>query len=159
MTDQNQSALQLIRQVGFLNELSAEDLKKVADISKVEQRDAGAILFQEGAVCESLYLIVSGSVAIDMYVPRRGQIRILTVGPGEILAWSALWNDQHMTARATVLDAATLIAIHGRRLQELCDADLDVGYGIMRRMAVALSRRLLAARLQLLDLFSETQPT
>ncbi len=154
----SQNLFQLIRRAGFLDELSDEDLVKVADIATVSQQDAGSILFQEGAVCENLFLIVGGSAALDMHVPRRGQIRILTVGAGEMLAWSALLSDQRMTAMATILDPAILVSIPGRQLNELCDADRDVGLAVMRRMAVALSRRLLATRLQLLDVFSETQP-
>ncbi|TWU08795.1 transcriptional activator FtrB [Symmachiella macrocystis] len=158
MAAQNQTALQLIRQTGFLDDLSDEELAKIADISEIQQQDAGTVLFQEGTVCVSLFIVVTGSVALDMHVPRRGQIRILTVGAGEILGWSALWGSQRMTAMGTILDAATLVTIPGQRLQELCDADREIGYRVMQRMAVALSRRLLAARLQLLDLFSETQP-
>jgi len=159
MSKLDKNAFDLVREVGFLSELSDEDFKKTVDLATVQHRDAGAMIFQEGASCEDLFLVISGSVALDMHVPRRGQIRILTVGAGEVLAWSALWGDQRMTATGTALVDTTLVSIPGRKLQQLCEADQDIGYAVMRRMAVALSRRLLAARIQLLDLFSETQPT
>jgi len=158
MSAQPQSVMDRMNQAGFLKELSDDDLKKVADLATVEKQNAGTILFREGAVSDPLYLIVGGSVALDMHVPRRGQVRILTVGPGEVLGWSALLTDQRMTAMATVVEDVTMIAIPGRKLHELCEADKDVGYAVMRRMAIALANRLLATRLQLLDLFMETQP-
>ncbi len=151
-------ALALMKAAGFLKELSREDLEKVANLAAVEQRDRGVVLFREGAESDTLYLVVEGRVALDMHVPRRGQVRILTIGPGEILAWSALLTDQRMTAMATIVEAATLVAFPAGELQSLCDADRDVGYAVMRRMAVAVARRLLATRLQLLDLYQETQP-
>ncbi len=147
-----------MRQTRFLDELSDEDLAKVAGLATVEERNAGTILFREGVVSDRWNLIVRGSVALDMHVLGRGQVRILTVGPGEILGWSALLTDQRMTATATIVEAATFISIPGQKLQDLCDADRDVGYAVMRRMAIALAHRLLATRLQLLDLFMETQP-
>lgn len=151
--------LELLRGIGFLSELSEEDLARIAEIAEIQEKDAGVVLFQEGGPCANLFLVIAGSVALDMHVPRRGQIRILTVGAGEILAWSALWGEQRMTATGTTLSKTVVVAIPGRELQELCDADRDIGYVVMQRMAVALSRRLLASRLQLLDLFSETQPS
>lgn len=159
MTSPNPSALNLLQDAGFLKELCQEDLEKVAAIATVEERHAGTILFREGAISDRLFLIVAGSVALDMHIPRRGQVRILTVGPGEILAWSAVLTDQRMTAMATVVEDLRFVSIPGQGLRALCEADKDVGYAVMRRMAVALARRLLATRLQLLDLFMETQPT
>ena len=158
MSPPRSPAFSLMREAGFLDELSDNDLAKVADLAAVKQVDAGVILFREGAECDTLFLVVGGRVGLDMHVPRRGQVRILTVGPGEILAWSALLSDQRMTAMATIVESATLIAFPAGKLKALCEADRDVGYAVMQRMAVALARRLLATRLQLLDLFHETQP-
>jgi CRP/FNR family transcriptional regulator, cyclic AMP receptor protein len=158
MTESHSSTLQRMRAARFLDELSDEDLAKVAGLATMEERNAGTILFREGAVSDRLFLIARGRVALDMHVPVRGQVRILTMGPSELLGWSALLTDQRMTATATIVEAATFISIPGQKLQDLCDADRDVGYAVMRRMAVALAHRLLATRLQLLDLFMETQP-
>ncbi len=158
MSQHRPPAFSLMREAGFWNELSDEDLVKVADLARVQQVDAGVILFRESAECDTLFLVVGGRVGLDMHVPRRGQVRILTIGPGDVLAWSALLRDQRMTAKASVLEAATLIALPAGKLKELCEADRDVGYAVMQRMAIALARRLLATRLQLLDLFGETQP-
>jgi CRP-like cAMP-binding protein len=75
-----------------------------------------------------------------------------------VLAWSALLGDGEMTATAVTLEDTQVIAVSGRWLQEACEANHDVGYALMQRMCVALSQRLLATRLQLLDLFSNTAP-
>lgn len=158
MSSPERSAKEWMQQVGLFKELSLEDLQKVAKLATIERHSAGTILFREGAISDRLFLIGEGNVALDMHVPRRGKIRILTIGPGELLGWSALLTDQRMTAMATVVEDATLIAIPGQQLQALCDADRDVGYAVMQRMAVALAHRLLATRLQLLDVFLETQP-
>lgn len=148
----------LLKTLPFLAELSDGDLAKIAAIARSCKFETGTVLFQEGAVCDELYLITSGSVALDMHVPRRGQIRILTLGPGDILAWSAILGDQRMTTMATVVDDVAAISLPGGKLRALCNDDHDVGYAVMQRIAVAISRRLLATRLQLLDLYSETQP-
>jgi CRP-like cAMP-binding protein len=159
MSDRTSPENLLLRLAHFFDDLSEDDLKKIADLAMLEQWAAGKVLFREGLVSENLFLINQGTVALDMQIPQRGQVRILTIGPGEVLAWSALLSDQRMTAMATVLEEATLISIPGPKLKELCESDPGVGYAVMRRIAVTLAHRLLATRLQLLDLFRETQPT
>ena len=51
-----------------------------------------------------------------------------------------------------------MIAIPSDRLLDICDTFPSVGYHLMRRMAHSLSQRLLATRLQMLDLFSTESP-
>ena len=55
-------------------------------------------------------------------------------------------------------EAVKTVALPGDQLRQLCEAEHEVGYHIMRQLASALSRRLLATRLQLLDLFGEHVP-
>jgi CRP-like cAMP-binding protein len=63
-----------------------------------------------------------------------------------------------MTATAIAVEDTEAIAISAERLLEICQLNAQVGYELMRRMALALSKRLLATRLQLLDLFSAEAP-
>jgi CRP/FNR family transcriptional regulator, cyclic AMP receptor protein len=152
------TALELLRTIRLLDELPDRLLEKLAPLASVEQAAAKFVLFKEGALCDRVFFVIDGIVALDMYVPQRESTRILTVAGGEVLAWSALLSDQRMTATATVLEDARFIALAAQPLRQLCDADHEIGFAFMRCMASALSRRLLATRLQLLDLFAETQP-
>jgi CRP-like cAMP-binding protein len=63
-----------------------------------------------------------------------------------------------MTATATALETVRAIAIDGPQLRTLCQQRTDIGYHVMARMAEALSHRLTATRLQLLDLYAHTTP-
>ena len=71
-----------------------------------------------------------------------------------MLAWSALLGDGQMTATATALEDTRLISTAGQHLAELCNTNREFGYQLMTRVAEALAKRLVATRLQLLDLFS-----
>lgn len=150
----HQPIIELLRELEFVAGLSPAALAELAAISHFREWAGGAIVFREGTECEELFLVVAGEVALDMHVPSRGAVRILTVGAGEMLGWSALIGNGRMTATATVVQPVSVIAIPGPALRSLCETNHDLGYQVMRTMAVALSRRLLATRLQLLDLFS-----
>jgi CRP/FNR family cyclic AMP-dependent transcriptional regulator len=151
------TALDLLKTVRLLQAIPERLLAKLVPMATVERAAANRVLFTEGTLCDRIYFVVEGLVALDMYVPRRDPTRILTVGPGEVLAWSALLSDQRMTATGTVLEDSRLVALAAQPLRQLCDADHEIGFVLMRAMALALSQRLLATRLQLLDLFAESQ--
>jgi CRP/FNR family transcriptional regulator, cyclic AMP receptor protein len=157
VTSEIPSIEELLRQAPFLQPLSPGDLARVAQIAGVEQFQPGEVLFQEGSACERVYLVVEGLVALDMCMPRRGCVRILTVGPREIVGVSALLGNERMTTRATAVEATTLISLPARKVRELCESDHDIGYAVMTQLSAALVTRLLATRLQLLDVYGETQ--
>lgn len=147
-----------LSQLEFTSPLPADVQDQIVGCSQEQVCPAGQVIFREGDENHKLYLIASGRVALDMHVPGRGLVRILSLGPGDMLAWSALLGNGRMTATATALEDTRLIASGAQCLRTVCDADRSVGYELMRQMAVALSRRLLATRLQLLDLFGDTSP-
>ena len=64
-----------------------------------------------------------------------------------------------MTASAIALEESEVVVAAAERLRELCDTDHDFGYHMMRQMVAALSKRLVATRLQLLDLFADDPQT
>lgn len=115
----------------------------------------GTALFTEGTKNDEFHVVVEGQVRLDMLVARRGRIPILTAEAGDILAWSALLGDSTMTATAVALVPVKTIAFRGDQLRQLCEAEHEVGYYVMRQLASAVSRRLVATRLQLLDLFAD----
>lgn len=133
-------------------------IEEVAAMSQWAEYPVGAVIFEQGSVNHTLFLLNSGLVGLDMRVPIRGSVRILTLGGGEVLAWSALVGDGQMTATATALEPVRAIAIDGARLKTLCQRRTEIGFHVMSRLAVALSHRLTATRLQLLDLYAHTTP-
>ncbi|MGE5193996.1 MAG: Crp/Fnr family transcriptional regulator [Deltaproteobacteria bacterium] len=137
----------------FAAGLPPQTLAELAAMASVQTFAPQSVIFREGDMCPDIFLIESGHVALDMHVPGRGPVRILTVGAGEFLGWSALLNDGPMTCIATALDTIRLVAIPGAKLGALCEANHEIGFRVMQQMARALAQRLVATRLQLLDLF------
>jgi CRP/FNR family transcriptional regulator, cyclic AMP receptor protein len=140
-----------LSQLHFSAELPAEVLDRVAEIGELRECQAGEVLFPEGSESREFYLLVSGRLVLAMQLPDRGEVPILTLGPGDPIAWSALIGGGRMTTSAVATEATRLIAISAVRLEDLCRQDHEFGYHWMRALAVALSRRLMATRRQLLD--------
>ncbi len=148
-------ALDLLRKAHFASELPAAVLERLAAIARVVEWNEDALVFREGEHHDDLYILSSGHVVLEVNVPGRGHTRILTVRSGDLLAWSALLGDGFMTTSAIATEPTQAIAISGSQLRSLCQSDHEVGFHVMSQVASALSKRLLATRLQLLDLFAK----
>ncbi|MCA9026908.1 MAG: cyclic nucleotide-binding domain-containing protein [Planctomycetaceae bacterium] len=137
----------------FTSQLPQTAREALAGIASERAFGKGEVLCREGEGCEELFLINKGHVGLDMLVPGRGQVRVMTLGPGDVLAWSALIGNQGATATGVALDDVETVVFPDDALLDLCQVNSEVGYPLMRELAKAISRRLVASRLQLLDLF------
>jgi CRP-like cAMP-binding protein len=147
----------LLGEMSFARGLPARAMEALATMAELQTVAQRGILFHEGAQCQDLFLVQSGFFTLDVHVPARGRVTILTVGPGELLAWSALLGEGSMTATATAVEESRVLTLPGDKLRTLCNVDHEFGYSLMRHLSIALSRRLLATRLQLLDLFAPAE--
>ncbi len=139
----------------FTSQLPEVAREALAGIAAERTIAKGQTLCREGESCHELFLVASGHVGLDMLVPGRGQVRVMTLGPGEVLAWSALVGNQGATATGIALEETETIVFPDDALINLCQTNHDVGYPMMRELAKAISRRLVTSRLQLLDLFEQ----
>lgn len=147
------SVAQSLHGLRFFSGLPDHALAALASLAEERSFAAGSVIFREGAPCREIHVIESGRVALEMRVPGRGSIRILTAGPGELLGWSPLLSAGVMTATAIALEPTTALAFSGTRLRELCESQAEIGRLVMEKTAISVSERLIATRLQLLDLF------
>lgn len=140
--------------LAFLQEFPPEYIARLAGIAADVSWRADESVYREGETSPFVYLIESGRVAIEMAVPGRGRLTVLTVGPGEVLGWSSLFHDSAKDAGARAVIETRAWALDAHRLRALCDADVQFGYAFTRRMLKEVSQRLKATRMQLLDIFA-----
>lgn len=143
----------------FAKTLSPEMLAELAKIARVDRFCAGETLFREGQLYNHLHWVISGRVTLEMTTGASSPKCILSLGKGDILAWSSVVGDGRMTAGAIAMTDTELVGFDAHKLFTLMEADSEIGYRLMRSIATNLSRRLLATRLQLLDLFNHPQGT
>ena len=146
----------IIEELSFSSVLPPGVLDHLSVESTVQKVSAGTVVFREGSHHDNLYLVRSGKLGLDMNVPGRGAVRILTLGPGEMVGWSSLLDQGRMTACAVALEDVEVVVAPSHKLREICESNHEFGFHLMRQMAGALSKRLVATRLQLLDLFADT---
>jgi CRP-like cAMP-binding protein len=138
---------------GFLATLSPGVRTKVVALGERFRFCAGQTIFREGDASRYLYIVWSGRVSIDLHVPSKGRTSIMTVEAGEVFSWSALAEPGIETAAARAVEDTELLGLPGEPLKALCQEDTRVGFELYRSLTTVIATRLLATRLQCLDIF------
>ncbi|MBS2964626.1 cyclic nucleotide-binding domain-containing protein [Actinocrinis puniceicyclus] len=115
---------------------------------------AGERVFAEGAAAERFWLIETGSVALDIWVPGRGQQTVETLSAGTVLGWSWLYPPHRWHFGAQARDDVEAIAFDAAAVRRRCEADPAFGYAILRCFTPVIIERLQATRLRMLDLYA-----
>jgi CRP/FNR family transcriptional regulator, cyclic AMP receptor protein len=151
--------LEKLRQVRFLQDIGDEALQQIAAVAKLVEFPVGKVIFREGEPITHFYLVVSGSVSLEICAPGLGCKRIHTITDGDLLGISPVLEQTRLTATARALSPTVAIQVNARQILTLCEHDPRFGYEFMRRAALALAMRLSATRLQLMNVFGTDLPT
>jgi CRP-like cAMP-binding protein len=142
---------------GFLESLAPRVREKLLSRAVSFRSMRGKTIFHEGDPSLYLYIVKSGKIAIEAHLPSKGartNLTISTVGPGDVFSWSALVEPHIETAGARAVEESEVLGIEGGTLMELCCEDADLGFEIYRTLTQVMSARLIATRLQLMDIFA-----
>ena len=99
--------------------LDPDQQVRIAEIAVPLAWDAGATVFREGDCDSVFYVVEAGRVAIEITLPGRGRVTILTVGPGEVFGWSSLFFQRAKTASARTVEPTRALALDAVRLRAL----------------------------------------
>ncbi len=144
-----------LQTIPWFQEIDVEHFESLCGIAHLREVAASEELFHEGDKEDYLYIVLEGRVAIEIYVPGRGRMRIFTAEPMDVVGWSSVTPVvRQRTASARAVLPGRLIAMDADKLRQLCDQDHDLGYIVMRRLANVVASRLMVTRLQLLDMFA-----
>jgi CRP/FNR family cyclic AMP-dependent transcriptional regulator len=153
-----QSIAEILSANPWFESLREDHLSTIVSIASLCQWQAGETIFREGDRDQYLYMILSGRVALDISVPTRGRVTILTLSKNDVFGWSAVLPVVEIkTAGARAIIATQAIAFDAIALREACDRDHELGFLVYRRLTNIIAGRLTATRLQLLDMYAHGQ--
>ena len=145
-----------LKKIPWFRDLQPKHLNQISDIAQLRRVKAGEVIFREGDKEDFIYVVLEGRIALDMFVPHRGKVRFYTADPWEVFGWSSVTPTvrQRTAGAVSVLDS-WIVGFEAEKLRQLCDADHDLGYVVMRRLSNIVASRLMVTRLQLLDMFAQ----
>jgi len=139
----------------FFQGLAADDLSLLVGCASNVRFEANKMIAREGDMADQFYVIREGKVAMEIFVPERGSVIIQTIGAGELLGWSWLIPPFQWRFDARAVEMTRAIALDGKCLRAKCEENTRLGYELLKRVAGVFAERLLAARLQLLDVYGK----
>jgi CRP/FNR family transcriptional regulator, cyclic AMP receptor protein len=143
--------LTLVAQQPFFKGMSEHLIQLLADSIMEMRFKPGHWLFQQGDPANRFYLILEGKVRIESEVKELGMVPIRTLGPGDDLAWAWLFPPYRMHFSARAIEPTRAIFFYGTRLRERCEANYELGYQLMKRVAEVVVRNLNATQQRLME--------
>ena len=136
----------------FLVGLDDSTLELLSTCAQMIGVPADQCMFHAGQSADAFYLILAGRVAVEM---ERGQadghVCIQTIGPGEVLGWSALTPPYRWHFMARVLEPVRAVELNSAAVRQLCQEHHELGFEVYRRLVGVVSERLTATWGQLLE--------
>ena len=122
--------------------LPAEELARVASLADTVHLDPEDVLFEQGDPGDAFYMVVSGSVAVEV-----GTRQVASFGPYEGIGEMALLDGEPRSATVRATEPTTLLRIEAASFEALVDRTPALAKSIYR----TLSQRLRVANRQLQD--------
>jgi CRP/FNR family cyclic AMP-dependent transcriptional regulator len=141
-----------LRELSFLSGLDPLQLETLCDCAMKATFAAGEVVFREGDPANRFYVILNGTVALEAQQDNGDPIRIQTLGAGDVLGWSWMFPPYRWHFDARALDPVNTFFFYATRLREHCEADPELGYTLVMRIARVMMDRLQATRRQLSEI-------
>ncbi|MDP2158062.1 MAG: cyclic nucleotide-binding domain-containing protein [Nitrospirota bacterium] len=129
--------MDLLRNISFLKDLSTGELIKINILTENVSFSEGEEIMQEGAPCDAIYIVKSGSVRI-----MKGGAHLETVEAGEPLGEIAFIDKGPRSATIVAATDTALIRLASDKFEQVLAHDKELANKIYRSIIVTLCKRL-----------------
>ncbi|HDZ23750.1 MAG TPA: cyclic nucleotide-binding domain-containing protein [Desulfobacteraceae bacterium] len=144
-----------LKKIWLIASLEEPLLEKIRPLSQLRLFGEKAVLFEEGQEADTLYMLLTGKVLLELKASDTIMISLEAMKPGDPFGWSAIVPGSLYTANATCSEPCELITIPGKDLRQIMDKDHLLGYRIMEGISRILQTRLLTRTNQFLKTFQQ----
>ena len=131
--------LTTVEKVLFLQDIdifeytSTEDLSHIAAITEEIEYDPETVIFKEGELSDSLYLVIAGRVRFT-----RGSDEVMVAGEKDVFGTWALFDDEPRVATATTLEATRVLRIDKEDFIDLLADYVAITQSVLKTMVKRL---------------------
>ena len=122
-----------------LTDRMLEDLLPLVETQLFEERE---VIYELGNPAERFYLLKRGKVLLEIELGPEIIISLSAVKPGYSFGWSALLPSASYASYAVCAEPCEMFVMPADKLLALLEADHDMGYLLMHKMAAILKNRL-----------------
>ena len=144
----------LLAEHPFTKNMNIAYLEKIAGCASQLDLMGGKYVFRQGESAQEFYLILSGSVEIELFSAIGGPVVLEKIGGGSVLGWSWLISPYRWHFDARTVEPVSALKIDAVRLRNLEEFDGKFGYEILKRFLEIIGDRLESERTKLVDLYA-----
>jgi len=141
-------------EVGVLATLPPHHRERMLALARRVRIPADSAVFEEDEPAERFWILSSGRVALDFQIPGHGLAVIETLGPGELLGWSWLFEPFRWHLGARTREEVAAYEFDAATVRGLIDVDASFGLAVTTCVAKTIGNRLRACRARLLDMYA-----
>jgi CRP-like cAMP-binding protein len=147
----NQSTAEYLSTHDFFSDFSDDVLKFLCECSSMHQIKKGQILFLLGEDANKFYVILNGSISIQMPAIMGPTLEIQSVGKNQIWGWSWLIAPYKWHFQTKAEEDTELLQFDGAALLARCEQEPKFGYELLKKFAELMSVRLTSASQKMMD--------
>ncbi len=133
---------QAVAKHSFVQGMTPAHIQVLTQCAMFAKFETGQIVFHKGEIANRFYLIQQGKISIETHADGQEGVTVQTIGAGEVLGWSWLFEPYYWHFNACALEPTQAIFFYGTRLREQCEQDREFGYELMRRVTAVVMERL-----------------
>lgn len=137
----------------LLADLSTGELALLESVSREVEAPDGFVLFEEGDVADSFYIVTEGKVALEMTSPGKHPMVIETLGPGDLVGVSWMFPPYRWNWRARTVGDTALVAFDAAEVRRHCEENHNLALKVTQVVSAEVAKRLQSTRIRLLDLY------
>jgi CRP/FNR family cyclic AMP-dependent transcriptional regulator len=145
--------VEVLAQHRFFAGLDPITLRILAGCAVYERFEQGKWIMRQGGKANRFYVIYNGRVSLEFTSPKCGTVILETLGEGDVLGASWLFEPYRCHWDARALEPALTMAFNAKCLRAICEDDHDIGYELMKRFSNVMIKRLQEARLKGSDIY------
>lgn len=136
-------AASVLQEARFFSALTKAQVERVAALGRVRSFPQDTRIYVVGDPLDDFYVLADGMVrftlGLDKHETSAGEI----IRRGDVFGWAVLVEGHaRRIATAYCLTPCTVIALAGAQLYAALEADHDLGYRVMKKLAVLLTSEL-----------------
>jgi diguanylate cyclase (GGDEF)-like protein len=139
MSRPNESSPELLARVPLFEDLSPDELQRIADVARLRTFAEGECLFEIGEPGTSLFIVTAGTVQV-LHPNRAASFQLARIGPGEFIGEMSLLDDSPRSATAKAICEVEALVLDKADFHALVEARPDVALHLLAVMSRRMRR-------------------
>jgi CRP-like cAMP-binding protein len=129
-----------LKNIEIFADLSVNELAAVASVTEEAAFDEMEMVFREGEIGDTLFLILEGEVAVIKDCNAEREFELDSIGPGDYFGDMALFGDDRRSATIRVKKKARFLTLNKQELQEIVREYPQIALHVCRVLSMRIRR-------------------